>query len=171
MEQADVAHKVMGIAGPSGSGKTTLIEAMLPVFAARGLRVNVIKHSHHDVALEPPGKDSARFRRAGAQEVMIASPHRFAIVHELRARPEPTLKQQLARLAFADLTLVEGYKLADIPRIEVCRPSLGLAMLHPRAGGFVAIAADEAVVTQLPVLNLNAPEDVVSFVCAHLAFA
>ena len=83
MEQAGFAQRVMSFAGPSSSGMTTLIEAMLPVFAARGLRVNVIKHSHHDVALEPPGKDSARFRAAGAQEVMIASPFRFAIVHEL----------------------------------------------------------------------------------------
>lgn len=173
MDQAGVGHqvmdRVMGFAGPSGSGKTTLIEALLPVFAARGLRVNVIKHSHHDVTLEPPGKDSARFRHAGAQEVMIASPHRFAIVHELRAAPEPSLAQQLARLAAADLTLVEGYKLADIPRIEVCRPALRLPMLHPGVDGFVAIAADEHVATPLPVLNLNAPEEVASFVCAHLA--
>lgn len=171
MEQAGFAQRVMSFAGPSGSGKTTLIEAMLPVFAARGLRVNVIKHSHHDVALEPPGKDSARFRAAGAQEVMIASPFRFAIVHELRAASESTLAQQLARLAPADFTLVEGYKLTAMPRIEVCRPSLGLAMLHSQVDGCVAVAADAPVVTRLPVLNLNAPEDVVSFVCAHWAVA
>ena len=76
--------RVFGIAGRSGSGKTTLIEAMLPWMAAQGLRVSVIKHSHHDLELEPPHKDSARFRRAGAHEVMVASPFRYAIVHELR---------------------------------------------------------------------------------------
>lgn len=74
--------RVFGIAGRSGSGKTTLIEAMLPLLAARGLKVSVIKHSHHDLELEPPHKDSARFRRAGAHEVMVASPYRYAIVHE-----------------------------------------------------------------------------------------
>jgi energy-coupling factor transporter ATP-binding protein EcfA2 len=85
---------VFGIAGRSGSGKTTLIEAMLPLLGARGLKVSVIKHSHHDFEMEPPGKDSARFRQAGAQEVMVASPFRYAIVRELRGAPEPSLAEQ-----------------------------------------------------------------------------
>src|SRR5690554_7816348 len=93
---------IFGIAGRSGSGKTTLIEAMLPLLQAMGLRVNVIKHSHHDLQLEPPHKDSARFRQAGAQEVMVASPYRYAIVHELRGRPEPPLAEQIARLSPAE---------------------------------------------------------------------
>ncbi|WP_373824800.1 molybdopterin-guanine dinucleotide biosynthesis protein B, partial [Achromobacter insuavis] len=103
---------VFGIAGRSGSGKTTLIEAMLPLLGARGLKVSVIKHSHHDFEMEPPGKDSARFRQAGAQEVMVASPFRYAIVHELRGAPEPSLAEQVARLAPADVVLVEGFKQA-----------------------------------------------------------
>ena len=121
---------VFGIAGRSGSGKTTLIEAMLPLLGARGLKVSVIKHSHHDFEMEPPGKDSARFRQAGAQEVMVASPFRYAIVHELRGAPEPSLQEQVARLAPADLVLVEGFKQAAIPRIEVYRPALGKPPLH-----------------------------------------
>jgi molybdopterin-guanine dinucleotide biosynthesis protein B len=160
----------MGFAGHSGSGKTTLIEAMLPLLAGRGLRVNAIKHSHHDVALEPAGKDSARFRAAGAQEVMLASPHRFAIVHELRGAPEPGLAQQLARLAPADLTLVEGFKLAAIPRIEVHRPTLGLPLLHGAPGdGFVAVATDAPLGTSLRQLALNDPGEVAAFVCAHFS--
>src|SRR5690554_7726378 len=116
---------IFGIAGRSGSGKTTLIEAMLPLLQARGLTVNVIKHSHHDLQLEPPHKDSARFRQAGAQEVMVASPYRYAIVHELRERCEPKLTEQLARLSPADLVLVEVFEHEAIPRLEVYRPANG----------------------------------------------
>lgn len=163
---------VFGIAGRSGSGKTTLIEAMLPRLRALGLRVNVIKHSHHDVTLEPPQKDSARFRLAGAQEVMIASPFRYAIVHELRDRPEPRLEEQIARLAPADLTLVEGFKNEHIPRLEVFRPALGHAPLHAEPGsGFVAVASDTVLDNGLPCLPLDDPQAVAAFICGHLGLA
>lgn len=161
--------RVFGIAGRSGSGKTTLIEAMLPLLAARGLRVNVIKHSHHDLVLEPPHKDSARFRQAGAQEVMVASPFRYAIAHELRGQPEPSLAQQLARLAPADLTLVEGFKHESIPRLEVHRPETGGAPLHAEPGsGYVAVASNAALDTALPCLPLDDPAAVADFICRYL---
>lgn len=159
---------VFGIAGRSGSGKTTLIEAMLPLLAARGLRVSVIKHSHHDFEMEPPGKDSARFRLAGAQEVMVASPYRYAIVHELRNAPEPTLAEQVARLSPADLVLVEGFKQAAIPRIEVYRPALGKPPLHTEDGSFLAVVTDAPLDTALPCLPLNDPAQVADFVCRTL---
>lgn len=159
---------VFGIAGRSGSGKTTLIEAMLPLLAARGLRVNVIKHSHHDFQMEPPGKDSARFRLAGAQEVMVASPYRYAIVHELRNAPEPSLAQQLARLSAADLVLVEGFKQAAIPRIEVYRPALGKPPLHAEDVSFLAVATDAPLDSGLPCLPLNDPARVADFLCGAL---
>ena len=161
--------RAFGIAGRSGSGKTTLIEAMLPRLAERGLSVNVIKHSHHDLTLEPPNKDSARFRQAGAQEVMVASPFRYAIVHELRGQPEPSLEAQLARLAPADLTLVEGFKNEPIPRLEVYRPDLGTEPLHTRPGsGFIAVATDAVLETGLPCLPLNDPDAVAAFICQYL---
>lgn len=159
---------VFGIAGRSGSGKTTLIEAMLPLLGARGLRVNVIKHSHHDFEMEPPGKDSARFRTAGAQEVMIASPYRYAIVHELRDAPEPTLEAQLARLSPADLVLVEGFKQAAIPRIEVYRPALGKPPLHTEDPSFLAVVTDAPLAIALPCLPLNEPAQVADFLCRTL---
>jgi len=158
-----------GIAGRSGSGKTTLIEAMLPCLLARGLRVNVIKHSHHDFEAEPPGKDSARFRLAGAQEVMVASPFRYAIVHELRRAPEPGLDEQLARLAPADLTLVEGFRQAAIARIEVYRPALGKPPLHAEDDTFLAVVTDAPLRIALRCLPLNDPARVADFVCRTLA--
>lgn len=155
---------VFGIAGRSGSGKTTLIEAMLPLLGARGFKVSVIKHSHHDFEMEPPGKDSARFRQAGAQEVMVASPFRYAIVHELRGAPEPSLAEQVTRLAPADLVLVEGFKQAAIPRIEVYRPALGKPPLHAADASFLAIVTDAALDTGLPCLPLNDPAAVADFI-------
>lgn len=155
---------VFGLAGRSGSGKTTLIEAMLPLLAAAGLKVSVIKHSHHDFEMEPPGKDSARFRQAGAQEVMVASPFRYAIVHELRGAPEPSLQEQVARLAPVDLVLVEGFKHADIPRIEVYRPALGKPPLHADDARFLAVATDAPLDTRLPCLPLNEPAAVAEFI-------
>lgn len=155
---------VFGLAGRSGSGKTTLIEAMLPLLGAAGLKVSVIKHSHHDFEMEPPGKDSARFRQAGAQEVMVASPFRYAIVHELRGAPEPPLQEQVARLAPADLVLVEGFKQAAIPRIEVYRPALGKPPLHAEDASFLAVVTDAALDTDLPRLPLNDPAAVAAFI-------
>ncbi len=133
---------VLGVVGWSGSGKTSLLEALIGRLAGRGLRVNVVKHSHHDVELEPPRKDSARLRMAGAAEVMLASPYRVAILRELRGAEEPRLMEHLARLAPADLTLVEGYKWERMPKLEVFRPSLGRPALYPEDPDILAVASD-----------------------------
>lgn len=167
-----MSQKVFGLAGRSGSGKTTLLEALLPVFIARGLRVNVIKHSHHDITLEPPGKDSARFRAAGAQEVMVSSPYRFAIMHELRDQPQPSLAEQLSRLAPADLTLVEGFKHDAIARLEVFRPALGQTPLFEQADfACLAVASDVSKPESAPAalwwLPLNEPQVIADFILQH----
>ena len=139
-----MTSRILGIAGWSGSGKTTLLEYLLPQLAAQGLRVNVIKHSHHDLMLEPAHKDSARLRAAGAAEVLLASPYRYALIHELHGAAEPTLAEQLARLSAADLTLVEGFKHEPIPKLEIHRPALGRPALYPDDIDIVAVACDAA---------------------------
>ena len=133
---------VLGVVGWSGSGKTSLLEGLIGRLAQQGLRVNVVKHSHHDVELEPPRKDSARLRMAGAAEVMLASPYRIAILQELRGADEPPLAELLERLAPADLTLVEGYKWERMPKLEVFRPELGRTALYPEDPDVVAVASD-----------------------------
>jgi molybdopterin-guanine dinucleotide biosynthesis protein B len=162
------AGKVLGVVGWSGSGKTTLLEYLVAALAERGLRVNVVKHSHHDVELEAPHKDSARLRRAGAAEVMLASPHRVAIVRELRAEAEPPLADLLSRLSPADLTLVEGYKWEAFPKIEVHRPALGKPPILPDDPHVLAVAADVPRPASAPAglawLDLNAPETVLSWI-------
>ena len=161
--------------GWSGSGKTTLLEYLVAQLAAGGLRVNVVKHSHHDVLLEPPHKDSARLRVAGAAEVMLASPFRVAIMRELRGAGEPSLAEHIARLAPADLTLVEGYKWAPIAKLEVYRPSLGKPALYPDDGNVVAVASDaprpNGVHADVAWLDLNDPAAVLSWLNARLAAA
>ena len=160
-------HKVLGVVGWSGSGKTTLLEYLVRQLAADGLRVNIIKHSHHDIILEPPHKDSARLRRAGAAEVMIASPFRVAVMRELRGAAEPSLAAQLAHLSAADLTLVEGYKWESIPKLEVHRPRLGEPPLYPNDAHIVAVASDvarpEGLDPALAWFDLNAPADILSW--------
>jgi molybdopterin-guanine dinucleotide biosynthesis protein B len=161
------------VVGWSGSGKTTLLEYLVAQLAGRGLRVNVIKHSHHDVLLEPPHKDSARLRMAGAAEVMLASPFRVAIMRELRGVDEPSLAEHVARLAPADLTLVEGYKWEPIAKLEVFRPSLGKPALYPEDANIVAVASDaprpDGVPASVGWLDLNQPAAVLRWLNGFLA--
>jgi molybdopterin-guanine dinucleotide biosynthesis protein B len=158
----------LGIVGWSGSGKTTLLEKMIALLGHQQIRVNVIKHSHHDVSLEPEHKDTARFRRAGAQEVLLASPYRLAIMRELREQEEPELVQLLQMLAPAHLNLVEGYKWDEIPKIEVWRPAIGKPALHPEDPWIKAVASDQerpaGIRSELIWLDLNKAEEVVQFI-------
>lgn len=162
---------VFGVSGYSGSGKTTLIEQLIPRFVEAGLKVALIKHAHHDFDIDKPGKDSYRHREAGAVEVLITSDRRWALMHELRGEPEPGLEQQLRRLSPCDLVLVEGYKRAAIPKLEIYRSALGQPLLHPEDANVVAVAADGPLETPLPVLDLNQPARIAEFIIRYLNLA
>ncbi|WP_061137059.1 molybdopterin-guanine dinucleotide biosynthesis protein B [Caballeronia fortuita] len=164
---------LFGITGRSGQGKTTLIETLLPWLRARGITANVIKHSHHSIELEPPGKDSARFRRAGAGEVLIASPFRYAIVRELNGDAEPPLAELAARLSDADLVIVEGFAREAMPRLEVVRPSAGRDPLYKTDVQIIAIATDDAAAidSSLPTFDLNDIDSIGAFICARVGIA
>lgn len=174
MQREIPAHKrtVLAITGTSGSGKTTLLEFLIAGLAGQGLKVNVIKHSHHDLELEPPRKDSARLRMAGAAEVMVASPFRMAIIRELRGAPEPSLDEQLDRLAPADLTLLEGFKAYPIAKLEVYRPASGKPPLYPHDPLVIAVASDQPLPPDLPSslawLDLNQPQAVLAWLGGYL---
>ena len=134
--------RIFGFAGWSGSGKTTLIEQVIPRLVARGLVVSLIKHAHHRFDVDHPGKDSYRHRHAGCREVLITSRERWALMHELRSEPELTLDATIARLSPCDLVLVEGYKTAPIPKLEIWREAAHKPLLFPRDPHIVAIATD-----------------------------
>lgn len=156
--------KVLGIAGFSGSGKTTLIERLIPLLVRAGLRVSLIKHAHHEFDVDQPGKDSYRHRHAGCAEVLVSSANRWALMHELRGAPEPTLAEQLKHLSPCDLVLVEGYKKEPIPKIEVHRRDAMLPLLHPADAHVIAVATDEPLDTPLPQLPVDEPEAVARFI-------
>lgn len=163
--------KTFGFTGWSGSGKTTLIEAVIPLLIARGLKISVIKHAHHNVDIDKPGKDSYRFREAGACEVMLASAQRWALMRELRNAPEPELEELIRYVSPCDLVLVEGYKSAGLPKIEVHRPGLCKPFLFPEHQDVVAIASDADLAVELPVLNLNDPSGIADFILLHTGLA
>lgn len=166
--------KVMGFAGFSGSGKTTLIEQVIALLRADGLTVSVIKHAHHRFDIDTPGKDSWRHRQAGAGEVLLTSEHRWVLMHELGDESEPPIEAHLARMSPCDLVLVEGFKHADIPKIEVHRPSVGKPLLYPDDERIVALATDDPalpVPAGLTRLDLNAPAGVAAFIRRHLGLA
>jgi molybdopterin-guanine dinucleotide biosynthesis protein B len=148
--------RIIGVAGWSGAGKTTLITRVIPVLVRRGLRVATVKHAHHEFDLDQPGKDSWRHRQAGASEVAIVSSRRWAIVHELRGEREPPLAEMLAKLAPADLVIVEGFKRHVFPKLEVFRAATGKPLLQPQDDCVVAIATDAPLPQdQVPVLMLD----------------
>jgi molybdopterin-guanine dinucleotide biosynthesis protein B len=162
--------KLFGFAGWSGSGKTTVIERVIPHLRDHGLSVSLIKHAHHTFDIDQPGKDSWRHRRAGCGEVLITSPVRWALMRELRGEPELTLPGALHRLSPCDLVLVEGYKRAAIPKLEIHRPAIGKPLLFPddpQIIGLATDATDQFPDTGLPVLDLSNVHAISEFVIAH----
>jgi molybdopterin-guanine dinucleotide biosynthesis adapter protein len=160
--------KVIGIAGYSGSGKTTLIEKVIPVLVAGGLRVSLIKHAHHEFDVDQPGKDSYRHRHAGCGEVLVSSSKRWAMMHELRDAPEPSLQEQLRLFSPCDLVIVEGYKSEPIPKVEVHRRASHAPLLYPEDANVVAVATDEALDTPLPQIDVNDAAAVARFIVHYL---
>ncbi len=160
--------KVMGFAGWSGSGKTTLVEQVIGALSARGLVVSLVKHAHHSFDIDHAGKDSWRHRQAGCSEVMVSSAQRWSLTRELRGAPEATLDELLARLGPCDLVLVEGFKRAPIPKIEVHRAVVTEPLLHPEDPHIIAIATDAELATALPRLDINDPAQVADFIMDRL---
>jgi molybdopterin-guanine dinucleotide biosynthesis adapter protein len=162
---------IIGFSAYSGTGKTTLIEKLLPLLIADEINIALIKHSHHDIEMDTPGKDSYRLRKAGASQVVLASPYRTIIFKEKLQPTEPNLTEQLNCLDLnsLDLVLVEGFRHEKFAKIELHRPSLGKPLLYPNDPSIIAIAADEPLSTSLPTLNINDIEQIKTFVLGHLS--
>lgn len=162
---------VIGIcAAGSNAGKTTLITQLIPELAKHGLRVSVIKHAHHQFDIDHKGKDSYQIREAGAVQTLIASNKRWALMTELAL--EPDIHELIAKLdtRYADLVLVEGFKQANIPKIEVHRPSLNRPLLATQDTNIVAVASDGALnIAPIPVLDLNNIAAIATFLIHYLS--
>jgi molybdopterin-guanine dinucleotide biosynthesis adapter protein len=159
--------KVIGFRGFSGSGKTTLVEQLVARLKKAGQRVSVVKHAHHAFDIDHEGKDSWRHRQAGAFEVVVASSRRLAMIREFEAQAAPSVHDLIAELSPCDWVLVEGFKQAALPKIEVWRASTGQMAQYPHDPQVVAICTDSPsqlpVPTALPVLDLNDAAAVAGF--------
>ena len=160
--------KVIGLAGWSGAGKTTLLCKLIPELTRRGHRVSTIKHAHHRFDVDTPGKDSYEHRAAGATEVLVTSANRWALMHENRGAPEPSLWDLLPKLAAVDLVIVEGFKQEGHEKLEVFRRANQKPLLATGDPKVVAVLSTEPVPeTQRPVLDLNDIPAIADFVIAH----
>ena len=162
---------IYGVIGWKNAGKTSLMERLVAEISGRGLRVSTVKHVHHDVDLDQPGKDTFRHRTAGAEEVVLASANRMALLREHRGA-EPELAVILARMAPVDLVLVEGYKRDAHPKIEVFRREAGHDLIQPGDPMVRAVATDAALaVLAVPVLDLNYTAAIADFILREVGLA
>ncbi|MDT8387474.1 MAG: molybdopterin-guanine dinucleotide biosynthesis protein B [Thiogranum sp.] len=166
MDDLFTSPPVIGFAAYSGSGKTTLLTAMLPLLKAKGIRTGVIKHSHHNFEIDRPGKDSFLLRKAGALQMLIASPFRTVLIREHYPETEPRLDHLLELLdrSALDLILVEGFRHVEFPKLEIHRTATQKPFLHPGDLSIIALITDQIPATDLPCLDINNPVEVVSFI-------
>jgi molybdopterin-guanine dinucleotide biosynthesis adapter protein len=161
------AKPVLGFAAYSGTGKTTLLVKLLPLMKLQGLRVALIKQTHHDFEIDKPGKDSFILRKAGADQVMLVSDRRCAVITEFEEQKEPDLDGLINKLDLdnLDLIMVEGFKHLPFAKIELHRSATGKELLFPEDDSIIAVATDENLYTgDLPLLNINEAEEVAGFI-------
>ena len=160
--------KIFGLTGWSGSGKTTLLIRLLPVLIRRGLTVSTMKHGHHRIDVDTPGKDSYRHRDAGAREVLVASSSRWALMHELRNSPEPTMEELIRHMTPVDLLLVEGYKAVGHDKLEVHREAVNKDPMYISNSSIVAVASDRPNPSvQMPWFDLDDTDAIADFIVGY----
>lgn len=164
--------RVFGVVGWKNNGKTTLVERLVTHLTDAGYRISTVKHAHHEVDLDQPGKDTWRHREAGAHEVVLATARRWAVIHELRGAPEPSLDALLARMTPVDLVIVEGFKRFPHPKLEVHRRERATPLLAEEDPSIVALATDEPFPhSTLPQFGLDDIPSIAAFVLARLGIS
>jgi molybdopterin-guanine dinucleotide biosynthesis protein MobB len=156
--------RVFGIVGWKNAGKTGLMERLVSEITQRGFSVSTLKHAHHNVDVDQPGKDSFRHRTAGAKEVLLATGTRWALMHELRDEQEPVLAQLLAKLSPVDLVLVEGYKRDSHPKIEAFRHETGSNLIAVNDLTVLAVASNAEIEIDRPVFDLDDTKAIADFI-------
>ena len=170
------AVPLLGFVAFSGTGKTTLLTKLIPLLKKQGLRVALIKHSHHQFEIDKPGKDSYRLRQAGADQVVIAAKKRIAWVEELKGEQEEAKLEDALnalRLEAVDLVLVEGFKGESYPKIELHRMALNKPYLYIEDEDIIAVATDKVSLSlpnssEIKLLDINSPCSIVSFISQWL---
>jgi molybdopterin-guanine dinucleotide biosynthesis adapter protein len=143
---------VISVVGKSGVGKTTALERVIGELKRRGYKVGTVKHDTHGFDLDKPGKDSWRHAQAGSDAVVIAGPHKMALIRQLEA--EMPLDEIVGLMGDVDLVITEGYKRGDKPKIEVTRRERGTELLcQPEE--LIGIMADYQVDMPVPQFALD----------------
>jgi L-fuculose-phosphate aldolase len=167
---------VIGFVAASGTGKTTLVKKLVPLLRKRGLRIGYLKHAHHSFDLDQPGKDSYEIREAGAVQTLLASRKRWALQSQQGIpREDPSLEEMIGRIDRdrVDLILVEGFKFAPYPKIELHRMALNAPMLYPQDPDIVAVVSDHSLPgdDHPPLLSPEDPERIVDFILKYITSA
>ena len=160
--------KVFGVVGWKNNGKTTLVERLISQLTSMGYKVSSVKHAHHNVDIDEPGRDSYRHRAAGAKQTLLATQHRWALMREHREQDTPKLEQLLPLFEPCDLVIVEGYKGAVHPKLEIVRHLNKEGLLADQMPNIVALVTDQPhLPSDLPQLDLNNIQQITDFVLQH----
>ncbi len=160
--------RLFGVTGWKNAGKTGLVERLVAHFGVQGVAVSTLKHAHHQVDIDTPGRDSHRHRAAGARQVLVSSAHRWALMSELRGAPEPALGDLVARLDPVDLVLIEGWKHGTHPKVEAWRTAAGHPPMAPGDPTVRAVAADAPLNAGVPVFDLDDTPAIAGFIAAQV---
>ncbi|ELX8380091.1 molybdopterin-guanine dinucleotide biosynthesis protein MobB [Providencia vermicola] len=158
---------LLGITAYSGTGKTTLLKKVIPLLRQRHLRVGLVKHTHHDMDVDKPGKDSYELRKAGADQTLVASQKRWALMTETPDNEEELDLHYLASRFdphSLDLILVEGFKHEAISKIALFRAEVGKPLDGLIDQHVIAVASNQIIDTVLPQLDINNPEQIADYI-------
>ncbi len=173
LDELQQMPKLLGFAAWSGTGKTTLLKQLIPLLKETGIRIGVIKHAHHQFDIDHPGKDSYELRKVGADQMLISSGKRWALMVEEDQGDRPSLSHMLNRMdhSLLDIVLVEGFKEEPFPKIELYRKSLQREIMCCNDENIIAIASDENLDLRrdIPQLDLNDIASILTFIQQYIA--